>query len=113
MGAYSDDSHAGFWAYVTVSGGTPTLQSSYNVTGITDSGVGILTVTVATDFASANWAVAATSANTNSSATNASFVSEDSDLRTAGVCVLCNYNGAATQAAADPVAWSVSGFGVQ
>ncbi len=48
--------HPKMWGYVTLSGGTPTLQASYNVTGITDTGVGQLGVTIATDFASANWA---------------------------------------------------------
>jgi hypothetical protein len=48
-------SAAKFWGYVTVSAGTPTLQTSYNVTSITDTGTGLLTVTIATDFSSANW----------------------------------------------------------
>jgi hypothetical protein len=47
--------HPKFWAYVTVSGGTPTLATSYNVTSITDTGLGQLTVTIATDFSSASW----------------------------------------------------------
>lgn len=45
------------WGYVTYSAGTPTLQVNFNVTSITDSGVGDVTVTVATDFSSANYAV--------------------------------------------------------
>ncbi len=32
------------WYYVTYSGGIPTLQDSYNVSSIVDSGVGILTI---------------------------------------------------------------------
>ncbi len=47
--------HPKCWAYVTVSGGTPTLQTSYNITSIADTDVGRLTVTIATDFSSANW----------------------------------------------------------
>ena len=43
--------------HVTVSGGTPTLQYSYNVTSITDAGVGSLTVTIATDFSTAYYSV--------------------------------------------------------
>lgn len=43
------------WAYVTVPGGTPTLQSSYNVGSVTDVGVGELDITIATDFSSSNW----------------------------------------------------------
>lgn len=48
-------SAAKFWAVVSQSGGTPTLTTSYNVTSITDTGTGQLTVTIATDFSSANW----------------------------------------------------------
>ncbi|MCW5615888.1 MAG: hypothetical protein KIT32_12275 [Rhodocyclaceae bacterium] len=48
---------AGCWGYVTVSGGTPTLQDSHNVTSITDTATGRLRVTIATDFANANYAV--------------------------------------------------------
>lgn len=51
--------HAGHpkcWGKATVSGGTPTLQTSYNMTSITDDAVGYLTWTIATDFSSANWA---------------------------------------------------------
>jgi hypothetical protein len=52
------------WARVTVSGGTPTLQASYNITSITDTGVGDLTITIATDFSGADWVALAT-VNTN------------------------------------------------
>lgn len=40
---------------VTYAGGTPTLQTSYNITSITDVGVGELTFTIATDFSSVHW----------------------------------------------------------
>lgn len=43
------------WAFVTYSGSTPTLAASYNITSITDTGVGDLTITIATDFSSASW----------------------------------------------------------
>lgn len=45
-------------AIVTVSGGTPTLQSagSYNISSITDTATGRLTINIDTDFSSANWA---------------------------------------------------------
>lgn len=43
------------WAYITVSGGTPTLAASHNVTSITDTSAGNVTVTIATDFSSANY----------------------------------------------------------
>lgn len=43
------------WAYITVAGGTPSLDASYNVTSITDTSAGNVTVTIATDFSSANY----------------------------------------------------------
>ncbi len=52
-------SAAKVWAYVTVSGGTPTLAASYNVTSITDTSAGNVTVTIATDFSSANYCAVA------------------------------------------------------
>jgi hypothetical protein len=43
------------WAYVTFSGGTPTLVTSYNVSGITDNGLGDITLTYTTAAPSANY----------------------------------------------------------
>jgi hypothetical protein len=50
-------SAAKVWGYVTVSGGTPTLVTSYNVTSIADTDVGRLSVTIATDLSSGDYAV--------------------------------------------------------
>ncbi len=50
---------AKMWAYITVSGGTPSLDASHNVTSITDTSAGNVTVTIATDFSSANYAAIA------------------------------------------------------
>src|SRR5512139_886097 len=55
--------HPKCWAYTTVSAGTPTLQTSYNITSVTDDAVGKLTITIATDFSAANWASNATVSN--------------------------------------------------
>lgn len=51
--------HPKAWALVTISGGTPTLVSSYNVSGITDNNVGDITITFTTALSSANYAVVA------------------------------------------------------
>lgn len=51
---------AGCWGTVTYSAGTPTLNASSNITSITDTATGRLTVTIATDFTSANYAGSAT-----------------------------------------------------
>ena len=45
------------WHFTTYSAGTPTLQASYNVASLTDTGTGILTVTLTTSFSTANYAV--------------------------------------------------------
>lgn len=45
------------WAFVTVSGGTPSLTAGYNVASVGDGGVGIYTLTLTTSFSSANFAV--------------------------------------------------------
>lgn len=46
----------GAWATVTVSGGTPTLADSYNVSGITDTAQGVVTITIDNDFEDADYA---------------------------------------------------------
>lgn len=53
-------SAAKLWACVTEAAGVYTLAASYNVTGITDNGTGNITVTIATDLSSANYALLAT-----------------------------------------------------
>lgn len=47
------------WAYITVSGGTPAIGASHNVTSITDTSAGNVTVTFTTAFSSANYAAVA------------------------------------------------------
>jgi hypothetical protein len=56
------------WAYVTFSGGTPTLQASHNVASITDNGVGDITVTYTTACSSALYAAIAQIAGVDASA---------------------------------------------
>jgi len=45
------------WGSVTYSGGTPSLDLSYNITSITDSAIGVLGVTIAVDHSSANYCI--------------------------------------------------------
>ncbi len=97
-----------FWAYITWSGGTPTLIASYNVSGITDSGTGHVTITFATPFSSANWACSATAEFSSNSAFIA-FV--NSATRAAGsIAIFINTSG---NNPFDPVAVNVMGFGDQ
>lgn len=45
------------WLYSLYSAGVPQMSASYNITSITDTGTGIATVNIATDFSSANYSV--------------------------------------------------------
>jgi hypothetical protein len=98
---------AKFWAYVTVSGGTPSVAGSYNVTSITDNGDGDLIVTIATDFADTNWAVfaLARAASTNT----ARICYEQASSHAAGTTNIICENLSGTKS--DPAAYSIMGFG--
>lgn len=84
------------WGFTT-GAGTPALNAqSYNMTSITDTGVGILTVTIATDFSSASWIALAQ--QTQSAATTCMMV--NSRTKAAGTVILDCDDNAGT--AADP-----------
>lgn len=72
---------AKFWAFVSVSGTTPTLAASYNVTSVTRNNTGLYTVTIDTDFSSANYCVVAMPVNNGS---NNRTVSMQSTTQAAG-----------------------------
>ena len=100
--------HPKFWASVTVSGGTPSLAASYNVTSISDDGTGILGVTIATDFSSTNWCC---QASLKFSGFGLNTQVSDSNFGV-GSCVIdavVRSNGANN----DPNQWFVAGFGDQ
>ncbi len=50
------------WVIFDASSGTPTISASYNVTSITDGGVGVFTINLTTAFSSANYAWAGSAA---------------------------------------------------
>lgn len=107
--------HPKFWAYVTVSGGTPSLVTSYNVTGIVDTGTGDLLVTIATDFSGATWApfVSIEVAGAVGGATAARDARvKNSGIAAGTVACVCTDFGASPNAA-DPSSWSVLGLGDQ
>lgn len=99
------------WAYVTVAAGAPTLQASYNVSGIVDSGVGLLTVTIATDFSTANWASLVTVEEPN----GAGVVGQVSTTtaKTAGAVLLNAVVITDGVGSVDPVNWNFVGYGDQ
>ena len=84
---------------------TGNLLASYNMTSVTDTGVGAITFTIATDFSSANWSCVATIELT--STTLAQSCTYDSQA--AGSVLLRSVVEAGS--AADPVSWSMAGFG--
>lgn len=57
------------WASITYSGGTPTLQDSYNVYSISDTAMGEVTINWDTDFSSVNYCVVGNVKETNGTAT--------------------------------------------
>ena len=99
---------AKMWAYITVSGGTPSLDASYNVTSITDTSAGNVTVTIATDFSSANYCAVA-------SAMSAGGVAHAASVKTgqaSGSLVVRTYN-TNTGTDTDNINISVVAFGDQ
>jgi hypothetical protein len=112
MSSLSDNSHVRFWAKVGVSGD---IASSFNVTSVTDDGSGILTVTIATDFSSANWVCGVCVENADAGIDNLNdgmFPMIANASQTAGsIQLLCKIDDGS--AAADPVAWHVWGMGSQ
>lgn len=116
MGQFKSDDLCGFWLKAAVAAGVPSVAASFNVTSITDTGLGILTVTIGTDFSSANWCCLASAELT------ATTYAVANDRRTfvrfggqaAGTVALdCIDSTATTNLPKDPTAWHVAGFGVQ
>jgi hypothetical protein len=106
-------SAAKVFAIITVAAGTPTQQAtSYNMTSIADTSPGVVTLTIATDFSTANWCCQAT---TEGAAAAPHVISNQATCGTfskaAGSVVLTNVDATATQVIEDPVSWSMVGFG--
>lgn len=95
------------WAYVTYSGGTPTLASpSHNITSITDTATGRLTITIATDFSDANYSWVAAS----NQLAGSDFMSTCATAQAAGSIVL---ETSLRSAKNDPPSISFQAFGDQ
>ncbi len=92
---------AKFWAKYGVSGN---VLASYNVTSVTDVGIGQSSVVINVDFASPNWAATA-------AIENGAFQGITISSMTAGTIAFICWNS--TFGIADPVSYSVAGFGVQ
>ena len=64
------------WVRFNVSGGAPSIVASYNVTSITDNGVGDFTVNFTTAFSSANYVGVITTAGSTSAASDNMFAAQ-------------------------------------
>lgn len=100
------------WAVVTYSGGgVPTIAGSYNITSVTDGGVGDLTYTIATDFSSGAWAPAF-AASINLASTSYLFTAIQTQAAGSLAVRIVDSNNA-PQVSADPQIASFVGFGDQ
>ncbi len=100
--------HPKAWGYATVSAGTPTLQTSYNITSISDSAVGQITFTINNDFSTANWSAQGNITKSGTGASNARFCNvEASGLAAGSVLLMCS----GTASLSDPAAWHFMGNG--
>ena len=73
------------WGQVTVSGGAPTLNLNYNITSLTDNGVGDFTFNFTTVFSTANYAVAGSAQPVPASSTPVIII-KDSISPTTSAC---------------------------
>lgn len=104
--------HPKFWAKATVAAGVPTLQTSYNVTSIADTGVGLLTVTIATDFSSANWCAGVTVEYQTGEASGQLGIIDTGGLSAGAIVARCMQTGASANATLDdPDSWHIMGSG--
>jgi hypothetical protein len=102
-------SAAKFWCNADVAG---TINASYNVTSVTDTGTGAITVTIATDFSSTNYTIANCTENSLGGTAASTDITNVRDISAAGSLVADNVN-ASTYGGTDPTAWHFVGFGDQ
>jgi hypothetical protein len=81
-------------AWIVAAGDGSSILASHNITSITDTGSGELTVTIGTDFSSTNYVVVATAGKANSSSTGqtVNYCGNGSGTLFAGVFILANMN---------------------
>jgi len=97
------------FAYITVSAGTPTLQSpSLNIAGIADTAAGQVTVTIDTDFSSANWSSQVTCAGSGGG-----FTSNYSSKAAGSIILEARQatDGGEAGNLTDPTSYDFAGFG--
>ena len=89
-----------------------TIQASLNVSSITDSGTGLVTVTIATDFSSADYAIVTGVCASNGTAGSAKSVRLSNSTQPTAGAFLAGYGDDITSNT-DPVFWFFSCFGDQ
>jgi hypothetical protein len=102
------------FAVVTVSAGVPTLQTSYNISSITDTAQGRVTINLATNFSSTHWACVASveRASTSLAVANIANVEIRNATKTiSSVQLECWDDTATTHVAEDPTSYSMVGYG--
>lgn len=88
-----------------------TIEASYNITSIADTGTGQMTVTIATDFSGADWAATLTLERTTGAPIG--LVPGINTAPTAGTVVIESQSTAFGVPLTDPTAWHFVGFGDQ
>jgi hypothetical protein len=85
-----------------------TINASYNVTSITDDGTGSITVTIATDFSSANYAITTFGAGANSNLAQLNYITAQAAGSFSADCINPNFTNKDPQ-----FAWFFACFGDQ
>lgn len=108
--------HPGACKAWVVAGVTGNNLASWNITSLTDTGTGVLTITIATDFSSVNYcalvSVEAT-ATTWAVANTRECHIRNATLAVGSIAVDCVDNTATTSLVKDPTTWHVAMFGDQ
>jgi hypothetical protein len=86
----------------TSGGGSPTLSGSWNITSITDSGIGKLTVTIATDFSAATYAPVVTCMHSSSTEMKVASVDQSLAYAVGEFGIRCFVGDGSDGAASDP-----------
>lgn len=108
--------HPGVSKFWVKAGVTGNVLASWNVTSLTDNGTGDITVTIGTDFSSADWCAQVSVEMT--ATTYGVANTREPHIRSAGqaagtVRCDCVDNTATTSLIKDPTAWHISGLGDQ
>jgi hypothetical protein len=108
--------HPGACKCWVVAGITGNVLASWNVTSLTDTGTGVMGITIATDFSSVNYCVQVTveaTATTWAVANTRECHVRSATLAVGTVSVDCVDNTATTSLVKDPTTWHVAMFGDQ